>query len=704
MADDDDRTYDTYGGQDTFAEASAYEDGPAPNADEFTQYEDRQPYMNGHTDDFTNSQWTEDDNSTAYTNPGEESPIRDKIDGPYYDEHGRPYYIDPNGEPYYDETFDPATTQSMVSYDPDNTNYEPDSAYNPHNDTGGAMMPYDPDMAHPDMDDDDYDYDEGVPLNMREVYEDEFDEEAETKRRARRRRAWCCCLILLCCLLILIILLLLWLLLWNTDEGQIETEAPTITPFIDEVDDDFFYDDDIVLSPGYIASCMADYDGNCQFMDQACFPNVVDQCNCNGKITIVPDDVRDLRDLVMERVARKFFGENFTMPIDLCNPINMAMIWLASGNNRDAGEARQRFSLAIGYYGLNGTIWDYDDAWMSDLNECLWLGIQCNNQDAVNSLALDTNNIFGQFPTEIGLMEGLASISVSRTHLTGTLPSELVSMPRLRELRLYANRMVGTIPTEIGSATVLRGFRVETNFLTGAIPSEIGNCTALTDLNLGFNRMSSTIPTNLGKLKSLVNLRIASNSFSGVLPSEIGRMNSLEVFAGAENLLFGNIPTQYGLMWKMRDFRIAATGVGGFLPTEMGLLSNLERLELGYNGFTGRLISELGVLTNLFYLSINNNKFEGQIPIEIGNLWNMTRMQFQQNKFTGSIPHTLGNLYKLHQFTLEGNKLEGTIPPELCDLVAGKKMKQFIVDCFDEHTNLGFDCEPHCCTICRDLA
>lgn len=414
MGDYDDRTmntYDTYG-QDTFAEASVSESGPSPNADEFTQYEDTATPINDSAsaftetgpnrdmDDYTGSQWT-GDNTTSYfddsTTPGEEEEAeaaKDNIDGPYYDENGRPYYINPNGEPYYDDTYDPAvSTTSLVAYNPDNAD---PSGYNAHMDTGAAIMPFDEDMLHPDMDDDDYDYDEGVPLNTREVYEDEYDEEAEAKRRARRRRAWCCCLILLCCLLILIILLLLWLLLWNKEDSFTETEAPTFAPFIDDVDDDFFYDDDIILSPGFITSCMADYDGNCKFMDQACFPNVVDQCNCNGAITIVPGDVEAMRDLIMDRVARKFFGENFTVPMDACNPVNMAMIWMASGNNRDSGEARQRFSLAIGFYGLNGTIWDYDDAWMSELNECLWLGVQCNNQDAVNSLQMDTNNLFGE--------------------------------------------------------------------------------------------------------------------------------------------------------------------------------------------------------------------------------------------------------------------------------------------------------------------
>jgi hypothetical protein len=74
----------------------------------------------------------------------------------------------------------------------------------------------------------------------------------------------------------------------------------------------------------------------------------------------------------------------------------MAFLWLASGDNRDAGEPRQRFAAALTFFQLNGTIWDFNDEWMGELNECLWMGIQCNNRDTVNSLAVDTNNLFGK--------------------------------------------------------------------------------------------------------------------------------------------------------------------------------------------------------------------------------------------------------------------------------------------------------------------
>jgi hypothetical protein len=189
-------------------------------------------------------------------------------------------------------------------------------------------------------------------------------------------------------------LLIIFLLsIQDKDDGP-QTEPPTFAPFVDATDDTYYYDDLIDIGDPMITSEMAPYDGDCDYNDQDGFPNVQDQCDCDGEIAVVPDDVLQMRSLIIERMFPKFYG-NITLPANSCDIINQALIWLSSGDMRDAGEIRQRFGLGITYFGLNGTIWDYTDEWLSDINECLWLGVQCNNRDTVNSLALDTNNIFG---------------------------------------------------------------------------------------------------------------------------------------------------------------------------------------------------------------------------------------------------------------------------------------------------------------------
>ena len=208
---------------------------------------------------------------------------------------------------------------------------------------------------------------------------------------------------MLCCLLILIILLIIFLLVLQRDDSADQTDPPTFAPFIDDTDDDYFYDDDIILAPGVVTAPMdnpprgkidcRDYQQGADGPDG--YQNVFIQCACWESITTVPEDVQQMRDLILDRVGEKFYDDNETIPLNSCDPRNLALIWLASGDNRDAGEPRQRYALALSFFQLNGTIWDFTDGWMTDLNECLWMGVQCNNRDTVNSFALDTNNIFG---------------------------------------------------------------------------------------------------------------------------------------------------------------------------------------------------------------------------------------------------------------------------------------------------------------------
>ena len=295
---------------------------------------------------------------------------------------------------------DPDRPESFASRYSDNPD-QPESYASRYSDN------LDDDESRPLGQDDEYSQQQGSvdpPADMpSDYYADEYvekqeyyeEDDAERARRARRRRAWCCCLCLLCCLLLLIIFLII--LLWLR-EDVIEskpTPAPTNPPFVDETDDDYYYEDDIIIAPGVVTTEMADYDFNCDFADQEGFAHVFDQCDCDGQINIVPQDVENMRNLLVERMVPVVYDFNYTDPIDTCDPLNMALIWLASGDQRDSGEIRQRFVLALSFFALNGTIWDYNDEWLGDLNECLWLGVQCNNRDVVNSIALDTNNIFG---------------------------------------------------------------------------------------------------------------------------------------------------------------------------------------------------------------------------------------------------------------------------------------------------------------------
>jgi hypothetical protein len=238
-----------------------------------------------------------------------------------------------------------------------------------------------------------------------EEYEDEPEEERARRRpeeeRVRRRRALCFLWIFTCtcCLIVVIIVgvVLLVVLLENDTGNTGETGAPQgIYDDLNSDTDDAFYYEDQSIASGVRTTEMARWDLDCDYEDQPGFPNVWDQCKCDGEITEVPEDVMQMRDVLIERLLPVFYGNNtYNVGLSSCDPSNMALIWLASGDNRDAGEIRQRYALALVFFLMQGPAWDYMNEWLTPINECLWLGLQCNNRYVVNSLALDTNNIFG---------------------------------------------------------------------------------------------------------------------------------------------------------------------------------------------------------------------------------------------------------------------------------------------------------------------
>lgn len=527
------------------------------------------------------------------------------------------------------------------------------------------------------------------------------DDDSEEARQRRRNR----CFVWMSLFLLLYLIIFVLASLWLVFEGHPRPSTFDPRDFMDdngaETDDDFFYEDKLIISPGNKTSEMAEYDYECDFNDAVAFPHVWDQCECDGRISVIPDDVADLHGKLAAELFPLLFNRTYDTNISSCDPTNMALVWLASGDNRDNGFLRQRFILAVFFFVMQGPKWDYTDGWLSPLNECLWLGCQCNNWNVINSLAVDTNNLFGTIPTELGVLDGLAALSLSRNHLTGTIPSEIVSLPRLRELWLYSNRLTGSIPSEIQNARGLRSLLAHTNFLSRRLPTEIGLLQSLTDLNLSFNKFSRFLPSELGRLKELKHLTLSKNVFSGSIPSEIGSLENLETMILSENSLYGAIPSSVGMLSNLVELRISRAGVGGFLPTEMGLMSGLEILELAQGRFQGTIPTEIGKLSLLENLQLYKNNLEGPIPTELGKMSNLNELRLNGNFLSGTIPKQLGNLRYLETMTFDVNELVGSVPEKVCRLNTVGVLSTLVVDCVNPQTGLGIDCSPDTCCSCR---
>jgi hypothetical protein len=213
-----------------------------------------------------------------------------------------------------------------------------------------------------------------------------FSNDKKKSERRRRRRRWCWCLCCCLCLLLLLLLLFFGLKIFKDDDE----EEPHIVE--DESEDDNW--EPYKPYEGVLTTPMEPYsEEDCYFDDQE-FPNVHTQCECYGNITKVPPDVIELWYDVKQDIAEELYnGEQNDTPWWSCDPGNIALIWLSSGDTRDSGDLFQRYINGISFSQMNGTQWDLNNLWLSNENECLWLGIQCTGKYQINSFALDTNNV-----------------------------------------------------------------------------------------------------------------------------------------------------------------------------------------------------------------------------------------------------------------------------------------------------------------------
>jgi len=520
---------------------------------------------------------------------------------------------------------------------------------------------------------------------------------ADKKRRRRGGGAWVGWCLAICCCLCLLVLLLVFLLVAKflfLDDDNGNDDGP------EDVDDDDGFEP---YNPykGIVTTPFDEYErGDCYWGDNK-YPHVASQCECKQSVLpeYFPNDTFALYKEIRKDLDATIYHGTYDEDPYSCTPRNQAMIWLASGDNRDGGDLYQRYILALFYLRLNGTKWDQGNLWLSPDSECMWFGVQCNGNFRLSSMSLDTNNVHGSLPTEIMHLENVKSLSVTRNHLTGTIPPEIFEMPSLTTLMLYSNTLRGSIPSEVMKAEKLQTLRLEGNLFFGRLVSEIGHLSNLEEFSVGFNEFWRHIPTEIGQLTNMRWLVMEDNRFSGTLHTEIGLLTNLEYISIQDNLMTGTLPTELASLKKLQEFRLAHTGIGGTFPPVLGAAwGKLHRLEMGYNNFEGTIPSQMGLLTSLSWLALNNNDFKKHIPSELGNLVNMTRMLLDDCLLTGPLPSEFGEMTQLQNLMIDKNQLSGTAPEEVCAL-RNRMMSVFVADCPVKKD--GFVCPDECCSFCR---
>ena len=122
-------------------------------------------------------------------------------------------------------------------------------------------------------------------------------------------------------------------------------------------------------------------------------------------------------------------------------------------------------------------------------------------------LLLNTNQLHGTIPSELGQCNHLNSLSLNNNMLSGTLASELGSFPSLQRIYLSTNQLEGTLPKQMTRMTTLQIVDFAYNRFTGSM-LDVNSWTSLSSLGLDNNNFDGT----LGLLSPSMTEFIANNN------------------------------------------------------------------------------------------------------------------------------------------------------------------------------------------------
>ena len=205
--------------------------------------------------------------------------------------------------------------------------------------------------------------------------------------------------------------------------------------------------------------------------------------------------------------------------------------------------------------------------------------------------------------------------------------------------RLYmnSNNMVGYLPPQIGFLKWVSEFSVSNNKLEGLVPQSIGDMTSLKNLSLSSNGFISPLPETLAHLEQLESIYLTNNPLNYPFPNDLFENIPTIRRIDAENCgftdtiadIFGSIPLLYGLI-------LSNNKITGVLPKSINNLK-LSELHLGRNKLSGPLPRLDSSKNTIYYLTLNENNFSDTFPVTYGEFKILKYLHVNGNKLTGAI-------------------------------------------------------------------
>lgn len=201
----------------------------------------------------------------------------------------------------------------------------------------------------------------------------------------------------------------------------------------------------------------------------------------------------------------------------------------------NCSESLEYAALVAFYLSTDGDFWFDNSGWYeairggSNIPQCSWNGVVCSAESKVEGIILESNQLSGQIPYEIGILSNLTWLWLTDNHLNGQIPSSVGKLNSLVSLSLGQNDLTGPIPTEFSELSSIVNISLWGNELSGYLPDELGTLTTLRNLLLQDNQLTGPIPREYGQLTNLLGLQLNDNNLDGVLPGDLVNLSDLEI-------------------------------------------------------------------------------------------------------------------------------------------------------------------------------
>jgi len=185
----------------------------------------------------------------------------------------------------------------------------------------------------------------------------------------------------------------------------------------------------------------------------------------------------------------------------------------------------QRYISALLYFSTNGENWNAKkfegEEWLSPEHECEWGSLECNEDQIIKKIGLDSSNLSGTIPFEICGLPLLEVIDLDDNNIGGSIPLNIGKCENLKVLDMDNNQLVGSIPNTLFELKLLESLDIDSNNLTGTLSRKIGRFTELSYLSLFANVFTGTIPRAIAKLEKLEIIYLDLNEFTGTVSGGI---------------------------------------------------------------------------------------------------------------------------------------------------------------------------------------